>query len=402
MLLQPARIFDMTNDTKKRAMSVRFDYGAYDIVERSAKALEEAANNIQALGRRSTEQAYQLGGVLEEASALVEPGTYEKWVTRRCDISPKSARNYRAVARNLAPYRERAVKLGVSPTVLFHLASAPAEKIEAALVFAVENDGLRVKEVKSILEDGVAPAQSKRTSDELADVGGLAGLRAMIELKTKAGLAAFLENTSALQAALVDVLKSKPAGKRLQKTALIPVFEPLARAAKRSLGNVLLLDAPGDVDVRKIDEHDLPAGSRWFTVLETLDHLGNRERWPGTKEFETWLIQKVMPLLEWAATRTKQPEWPLTEAAAPSTPDALMRSGLGALSGLVRIAAPSIDPVDVGEPIADDFEPPAFLARTQIANQSAESNVITLDKSMSSGLRMPSWHQSKKKQPTAD
>jgi len=141
VLLQPARIFDMTNKTTKRAIA-RFDYDALDIGAQSMKALEAAAIGIQALGRRSTGQAFELGALLEQASEHVEPGTFEKWVSQRCDISSKTARNYRAVARNLSNYRDRAVELAISPTVLFHLASAPEEKVEAALSFAEEHDGI--------------------------------------------------------------------------------------------------------------------------------------------------------------------------------------------------------------------------------------------------------------------
>ncbi|MGO8126919.1 hypothetical protein ACC728_39370, partial [Rhizobium ruizarguesonis] len=59
-----------------------------------------------------------------------------------------------AVARNLEAYRGRAVELAISPTVLFHLASAPEEKVEAALAFAEEHDGIRVIEVTTLLADG--------------------------------------------------------------------------------------------------------------------------------------------------------------------------------------------------------------------------------------------------------
>ncbi len=78
----------MTNKTTKRA-TARFDYDALDIGAQSMKALEAAAIGIQALGRRSTEQAFELGVLLEQASEHVEPGTFEKWVSQRCDISSK-------------------------------------------------------------------------------------------------------------------------------------------------------------------------------------------------------------------------------------------------------------------------------------------------------------------------
>ncbi|TZG34010.1 hypothetical protein [Agrobacterium sp. B1(2019)] len=139
----------MKNATK--AVFGRFDYDALNISAKKVKALEASAACIQALGRRSTQQAYDLGVLLEKTSELVEPGTFEKWVAQRCDISSKTARNYRAVARNLEAYREQAIELAISPTVLFHLAYAPEENVEAALAHAEEHGGIRVSEVRALL-----------------------------------------------------------------------------------------------------------------------------------------------------------------------------------------------------------------------------------------------------------
>ncbi|MGO7078408.1 hypothetical protein ACCT03_32045 [Rhizobium johnstonii] len=394
----------MTNKTTKRAPP-RFDYDALGISAKSMSALENAAAGIQALGRRSTDQAFELGLLLEQASQLVEPGTFERWVSQRCDISSKTARNYRAVARNLSNHRDRAVGLAISPTVLFHLASAPEEKVEAALAFAEEHEGIRVSEVKTLLADGSETASEEAADDELADIGGLSGLRAMIDLKTKIGIAAFVESAAALAAAVVKILESKPKGKRLQKTTLIPVLEPLARSAKRSLGNVLLLDAPGDVDVRKLSESELPAASHWYKVFATLDHLGKREEWPEAKDLEDWLSHGVLPLLDWATSRTKQPEWPLATADARPVADAVMRSGLEALGGVVRIEAPSLDPADDEDAPVDDYQPPAFLARpVSTGKADAEpSNVVSmLSTENRSGLRKPAWLKPKPAEISAD
>ncbi|TCA43562.1 hypothetical protein E0H72_11635 [Rhizobium leguminosarum bv. viciae] len=394
----------MANEMKKRA-TARFDYNALGISAQSVKALERAADGIQNLGRRSTEQAFELGLLLEQASEFVEPGTFEKWVSQRCDISSKTARNYRAVARNLSNHRDRAVELAISPTVLFHLASAPEEKVEAALAFAEEHEGIRVSEVKTLLADGSETASEEAAGDELADIGGLSGLRAMIDLKTKTGIAAVVESAAALAAAVVDTLESKPKGKRLQKTTLIPVLEPLARSAKRSLGNVLLLDAPGDVDVRKLSQSELPAASHWYKVFATLDHLGKREAWPEAKELEVWLSHEVLPLLDWATARTKQPEWPLATADARPVADAVMRSGLAALGGVVRIEAPSLDPADDEDAAVEDYQPPAFLARPVSARKADAdaSNVISMvSTEVRSGLRKPALLKPKPAEVSAD
>ncbi|WP_342242353.1 hypothetical protein [Ensifer sp. OTU672] len=392
----------MTKKTTEAA-SGRFDYDALNIGAQSKKALEATAAGILALGRRSTEQAFELGDLLEQASELVEPGTFEKWVSQRCDISSKTARNYRSVARNLAPYRTRAVELAVSPTVLFHLASAPEEKVEAALAFAEENDGIRVSEVKALLADGSEAVSEEVNAKELADAGGLSGLRALIDVKTKSGLAAFVENAAMLAKTVEDILERKPRGKRLQKKALVPVLEPLGRLAKRSLGNVLLLDAPGDIDVRKLAATELAPESRWHRVFETLDNVGDREAWPEAKELELWLSQELLPLLDWATSRAKQPEWPLEASVASNSPGKVMRSGLEALGGVVRVDAPSLDPSEDDDEALEAYVPPAMFTRSGGTSETVGSNVLSFGSAEGvSGLRKPKALMRKPAETTAD
>lgn len=295
-----------------------------------------------------------------------------------------------SVARNLAPYRTRAVELAISPTVLFHLASAPDEKVEAALGFAEENDGIRVSEVKVLLADGAEKASKEVTATELPDVGGLSGLRALIDMKTKSGVAAFVESAAALAKTVEDILESKPQGKRLQKKALVPVLEPMGRLAKRSLGNVVLLDAPGDIDVRKLSATELAPGSRWHRVFETLDDVGDREAWPEAKELELWLSQSVLPLLDWATSRTKQPEWPLQAAVASNSPDKVMRSGLEALGGVVRVDAPRLDPSEDDDEALAEYVPPAMFTRSGGTSETVGSNVLSFGSPEGlPGLRKP-------------
>ncbi len=367
----------MMNNTTKAAFG-RFDYDALNISAKKMKALEESAADIKALGRRSTQQAYDLGVLLEKASELVEPGTFEKWVAQRCDISSKTARNYRSVARNLEAYRERAIELAISPTVLFHLASASEDKVEAALAHAEEHGGIRVSEVKALLSDASEETPKAVTSVELADVGGLSGLRALIDVKTKSGVAAFIESSAVLVAEVSKILDSKPEGKRLQKTLLIPVLEPLARAAKRSLGNILLLDVPGDIDVRKISERELSSASHWHKVFQTLDHLGNRESWPEVKRLEAWLQKEVLPLLDWATSRTKQPEWPLA-APAPERQ-----------THVIGHEAASFEASDDEDEALAPYEPPAMFAGIGGGLGCDVSNVLSFGSAEGrTGLRTP-------------
>lgn len=108
-------------------------------------------------------------------------------------------------------------------------------------------------------------------------------------------------------------------------------------------------------------------------------------------------------MLDWATSRTKQPEWPLKGPVAPNSADAVMRSGLEALGGVVQIEAPSLDPVDDEDVAPANYQPPAFLARPIPAAADDASNVISIvSNEVRSGLRKPAWLKPKPAEASAD
>src|SRR3546814_4036924 len=75
--------------------------------------LESSAARIFDLGRRTTEQTFELGDHLDEAAALLDEGIFAKWVKNRCGIAPRTASGYMAVFRNLGDFRDELVDLSV-------------------------------------------------------------------------------------------------------------------------------------------------------------------------------------------------------------------------------------------------------------------------------------------------
>ncbi|MGO7053241.1 hypothetical protein ACCT26_12625 [Rhizobium ruizarguesonis] len=343
----------MTNRTEKPARGAGFDYAALEIPSELVNELEKAATDILSLGRKSTEQVFLTGALLDKAAELIPNGQFGEWVKQRCGVEPKTARNYRAIHRNLTPHKTRILDLSISPTVLIHLSSASEEKLEAAFVHAEEHGRIQVDEVKALLKGGnsVRP----EVDAEPADIGGLDGLKALVALKAKSGVTAFLKHTTAILKIIGNALAPTDKGKRkrLVKGKLTDEVLPMARLARHELESLILFVLPDDTDPRVIHEEKLPAWMHWAAVIEVLQDLGDVEAWPSKDTLEAWLSGTVLPLLEWATTRSKLPEWPLRTSEAQTSSSAKVEADDDEEN---LVEAPSIDPVDVLEAETGDFD----------------------------------------------
>lgn len=158
-------------------------YAELNIEPAIHQQLEASVSHIVDLGRRTTEQTFELGDHLASAAELLTDGTFDRWVKRRCGIAARSARNYVAVYRNLTPYRDELVDVSAGSTAMFHLASATPEQIREAIKFAEENERLQVADVKAILADG-EDNKSKAAGVDLHSIGGVTGLKAIIAVRS--------------------------------------------------------------------------------------------------------------------------------------------------------------------------------------------------------------------------
>lgn len=279
--------------------------------------LEARVSHILELGRRTTEQTFELGDHFASAASLLPEGTFDKWVNRRCGYAPRTARNYLAVFRNLTPYRDELVDVSAGSTVLFHLASATPEQVKEAIRFAEENERLQVADVKAILAGGEG-AKCKPVGPDLHAMGGVSGLKAIIAAKVRDGVKAFLAHIAMICQAIEAALGKK----RVIKEALAKEIQELARIARAELESLALFIEP-EVDLsRGARGTRFPKGSHWAAVHETLYNLGGVDAWPKSGEMRGWLETQVLPVLNWAVATERKPEWPLEEgvAAAPVAP----------------------------------------------------------------------------------
>ncbi|MBM7322375.1 hypothetical protein JS562_04435 [Agrobacterium sp. S2] len=322
-------MFDMKNRKNAPASSARvaFDYAAFAISPEISAELEAKAKLLTDLGRKETDHVFLLGALLEEVSSHIPDGTFGKWVEARCNITARTARNWRGVHRNLGGYRDRAVVLAIGPTVLIQLISAPPEKIAAAFAFAEDQGRIQVADVKAILAGDDVPDEGEAEVDVI-DLGGVHGLKAMVEARTRDGRTALLRNLLGLLKILsAAVAEAERTGKRLKKSSIAPKAEVHAYHAYELLSSLGTGFGPQG-DGKSTMKVGLPSASRWKKVEALLWRLRDSSNWAKVDTLETWLETVVIPILTWATSKEKLPAWPLPED--PSSPRAsVAASSLG-------------------------------------------------------------------------
>jgi hypothetical protein len=220
--------------------------------------------------------------------------------------------------------------------VLFHLASATPEQIEEAIRFAEDNGRLQVADVRLILAGG-EESKSKPVGPDLHSIGGVTGLKAMIAAKVRDGVKAFLAHI----AMICQIIEAELAKKRVIKETLARHVQEVARIARQELESLALFVEP-EVDLtRSARATRFPKESHWAKVNETLYSLGGVDAWPKSAEMRGWLETEVLPVLAWAVTTDRKPEWPLEQAVAQAP------SGSGAPAGSAADFPDLADSMDV-------------------------------------------------------
>lgn len=286
-------------------------YEANTVTEDIKNQLEETAMFLIGVSRRSTEETFKLGEHLERAAELLPEGTLETWAVERCGYTARHVRTQRAVFRNLDRYREILVELAVGPTVLGKLSAAEPEQIEHAIGFATQNGKLRVQDVTAIMAGSKNEAEAGLQIDPY-DVGGLDGLKAIIAIKVRDGIKSFIGHIEEIRTHVSEALLEK----RLIKKTLAAQIHLTARLARKELESLAQFVMPNPNYDYVIWETKLPAKTRWNDVGNLLHKIGGTDTWPEKGELRTWLENEVLPLLEWASAKTKDPVWPKADKAS--------------------------------------------------------------------------------------
>ncbi|MCR6499097.1 hypothetical protein MUO32_08645 [Shinella sp. CPCC 101442] len=250
---------------------------------------------FQSLGRRTTAQAFEIGGYLVRAKSILPDKALGAWIKAVCKFTPKTGRNYMAVQANLADYKERLEAAAVAPTVLFVLAYAEQPEVERVISAIEAGEQLTVAQVKATV--GVEAKRKVATTNDALNVGGLAGLRKAAELKITQDVTEFHGLMSAVLKRVEKAMEPIARGRAVKKGLLQDAIVYDCRHAHDLLNSIA---APMKVEmVSHVNWRParLPEGSAWRTVQALLHRMGGADDWPDRTEFVSWLQDEVIPAL---------------------------------------------------------------------------------------------------------
>ncbi|WP_414815583.1 hypothetical protein [Rhizobium sp. IY2] len=380
----------MTKTTNAFALpsAARTFYEANAVAEDIKNQLEETAMFLISVSRRSTEETFKLGEHLERAAGLLPEVTLEKWAVERCGYTARHVRTQRAVFRNLRRYKDILVELAVGPTVLGKLSAAEPEQIEQAIGIAAQNGKLRVQDVAAIMAGSKNEANAKPQVDPY-DVGGIDGLKAIIAIKVRDGLKAFIGHLEEIRTHVSEALPKK----NIVKKTLAEKTHLTARLAHKELESLAQFVMPHSNAAYVISCTPLPRKSRWAEVSGLLYKMGSETTWPDKGELRAWLETEVVPILEWATSKSSAPAWPGAETS--EAPSANVPVEVGADRPVPADVSGSPDPVVMGIPSVEERMESIAAAFGATATIEAPRSKLTLEDdvpSVAEALSKPGKH----------
>jgi len=257
-------------------------------------ALKRAVAKITALDRDYTAHAFDLGETFVELKSLVPQKSFGKFLKTFSNYSVRNAWNYGSVYERLQDHRDQLVASAVAPTVMFELAKGDQGQIDGLVARIATGERLKGKDIKIALG-----GNTKLESDvSPLDVGGLAGLRKVAELKAGTDTAEFEFRVKRILAHVDAALETSALGKRVVKSMLADDIEILSRHAHDLFKVIAAPIAPhswnpkGNWEIGKVED-----GTLWGKVQRLLRQLGGAEGWPAATELVDWLAQEVTPAL---------------------------------------------------------------------------------------------------------
>jgi len=279
----------------KAVKAVKAVKAADDVSPEDVNELQAISEDIRSLGRRTNLQAYELGGYLARAKAILPERELGAWVKAICKFTPKTARNYIAVYENLSVYKERLVATATSPTMLFVLAYAEEQKVEEVLAALEAGEELTVAQVKQMV--GVSTAKKTAPVPDSLNMGGLAGLRKVADLKIEQDAARFLGLTTSILKKVEKALEPLSRNRAVRKGALCDAVTYDCRHAHDLINSLAAPLRPDVTPHLNWRPEKLPDGTSWRKVQALLHRMGGAEDWPDRSSFVPWLQNEVVPLL---------------------------------------------------------------------------------------------------------
>jgi hypothetical protein len=305
LTLSPKRI---TTTTKRQRRGNEFhsakenrqpiDYDSLGIPEAAVPSFEETREMFTTLGRKRTEEVFICGEMLANVrSQSPSQKVFERWSKQACRLTRRGAGNYIAVHNNLRAHRQALIECSMPAAAMYTLATADQEIVVS--VIAGLKDGKRptASELKALIcgEGGI-------TQLDAADTAGAQGLKALARAKIRNALPILIGRLTRMLEDIDVALKPHFEGKRVAKGALATKLEHPARRARGELQSLAVFVEPNSEssETWRVHPARFPPESRWDRVDQLLFKLGGREGWPDVDDLGAWLVNDVVPTIEFA------------------------------------------------------------------------------------------------------
>ncbi|MCV3765089.1 hypothetical protein [Rhizobium sp. TRM95796] len=267
------------------------------LTEQQEWELEDAADKIRALGRRTTEQAFALGEQLARAQAILPPKRFGAWVKKRCGYTTKWAKNYTSVYHKLTRHKETLEIAAAPSTLMFALAASHDDgRVDDVVAMIARGEPVTAAKAKDMLQVEKLPAMA---IDPL-NMPGRAGFRKVAEQRVKSQMTTFyalLDNVLGHVESAVARIKE---GKRVIKSELAAAIQYDCRHVHDLFALTMAPYYVAKEPYINWKPTTIDATTGWGQFQAILHRLGSQEQWPGREEFSTWLIEEVYPKLRFA------------------------------------------------------------------------------------------------------
>ncbi|ESR22546.1 DUF3102 domain-containing protein [Lutibaculum baratangense] len=272
------------------------DLKAMGVPDDQIAEIEERTIAIQTIGRKTVEQALDVGEHLSHMEGILPEATWRPWLKERCDLGDKQAGNLIKVHGRFNDRRKQLMRDRVSPTVLIALINAKDELVEYVLDAYANQQRLTVDEVKALKREASVDGEAEKL--EPGDIGGAKGLKAAANLVLSAGVAELMALCKAMARDIEEAL-AEVGDKRLVKDRLSKQLEIPARIVVKHIEVLLApLEFRWESGALREASHSKIPTSRWREVRDLLYTLGSHRGWPASSALKVWLKDEVLPALQ--------------------------------------------------------------------------------------------------------
>lgn len=245
--------------------------------------------------RMDTEVIFIRGSVVAEAKKVCDQKQMDVWSKARLKVTGRGAANYERVHRELGDRSERFIAAGVKPVVMYEIAGAEADKVEAVLRLYEAGGSMTGEEAAAFVKQADAEIAS---DGELAELSGADGIHQMVKEKVKVTIPEITKSLQFILAACLAALDDHHRGVRVKKGELADTVEHEARLVRGKLENLAFMVKPGRLGQAWNLYPEAPSPSTgWGNMALQLHKLGGRDGWGDP--LGPWLIGTIIPAVEW-------------------------------------------------------------------------------------------------------